>query len=329
MTSLRALFTFFLMSLKGKSLLNIHDMTDEEIQSCFQRAFAFKKEFEAKGEYSHLVETPGLSSKVLAVLFFEPSTRSRLSFQIAAFRMGVRTLVMDSIMTSSISKGESHVETLANVAAMKPDMIVVRYGDVTGMDTFISEIGIPVINAGSGTMEHPTQALLDAMTIIEARGKIKGEKVLIVGDVLHSRVANSNLKLLKRLGAEIAICAPQAVRPNQGEWESIHNFAELDEAMEWCSVCMGLRIQTERHKGQGLGLTLADYRHSYRLDAARLTKLVDDGVVMHPGPFVEGVDLSTEVLKDPRCKIRDQVTNGVFIRAAIMSLIFGVEVSQG
>lgn len=316
------------MSLHGKSFLTSEALTDKDLDDLFSRTKLFKQEFKARGGIHHLMPSLLGQERVVAMVFSEPSTRTRMSFQMAAGRLNYRTVSLDNITVSSISKGETFEDTLRNVAAMQPDCMVVRYGTDTSADRVINELPFPVINGGVGASEHPTQALLDAYTILENRGQIKGERVLIVGDVLHSRVANSNLILLSKLGAEVAYCAPREFVPNDPRWKTAKHFSDLSEGLKWSTVVMGLRIQKERHGPyQGIGLTIAEYREKYRIGTDQLKLLPEDGILLHPGPVIRGVEFSDHVLADSKCKVLDQVTNGVYVRAALMSLIFGIEVA--
>ncbi|NJL24109.1 MAG: hypothetical protein HC902_02285 [Calothrix sp. SM1_5_4] len=206
--------------------------------------------------------------------------------------------------------------------------MVVRYNTNLDADAVIRELPCPVINGGIGTAEHPTQALLDAFTIQEFRGQIRGEKVLIVGDVAHSRVANSNLVLLRRFGAEVGYCAPSEFAPTQDTWKDVRGFTNLTEATEWATVVMGLRVQKERHQGTGIGFSMAEYRERYRFGGDQLKHFRPDGILLHPGPVIKGVEFSAFVLNDQRCKVLDQVTNGVFVRASLMSIMLGLEVQN-
>ncbi|MGE0528487.1 MAG: aspartate carbamoyltransferase catalytic subunit [Bdellovibrionales bacterium] len=318
------------MSIVGESFLSSEQLSEKDIDQIFSRAALFKREFQKQKRFDHLLNhNEDLHQKVIALVFAEPSTRTRMSFQIAAGRLGLRTLSLDNPQVASLSKGETLEDTFRNVAAMFPDLMVVRYNTNIDADAAIQTLPCPVINGGIGTFEHPTQALLDAYTIKEFRGNIKGERVLIVGDVLHSRVANSNLMLLSRLGAEIAYCAPAEFIPQKETWKSVKSFTNLNEATEWATVVMGLRVQKERHLESGIGLSLAEYREKYRFGGDQLKHLRADGILLHPGPVIRGVEFSAFVLNDERCKILDQVTNGVFIRASLMSIILGLEVKHG
>ncbi len=315
------------MSLIGRSFLSTENLSLEDTESLFSTAKIFKTEFNQKQRIDHLIKDQ--HQRCLALAFFEPSTRTRLSFQMAAFRLGFQVASLDSVAVSSVSKGETLSDTLKVLAAMKPDALVVRYGENSDLEECINEMQIPVINAGSGLHEHPTQAVLDAFTILENRGKIKGEKVLIIGDVLHSRVANSALLLLTKLGAEVAFCAPEEFIPQSQNWKAAKKFNSLSEGVQWASVCMCLRIQKERHTlRHDIGRTMAEYREQFRFGSAQLKIFLSDGILLHPGPVIRGIEMSTKALEDPRSKVLDQVTNGVFVRAAILAKIFGLEVKQ-
>lgn len=318
------------MSIVGESFLSSEQLSEKDIEQIFSRATLFKREFVKKKRFDHLVaNNEGLNQKVLALVFAEPSTRTRMSFQVAGARLGLRTLALDNPQAASLVKGETLDDTIRNIAAMMPDLMVVRYNTNHDADMVIRELPCPVINGGVGAAEHPTQALLDAFTIQEFRGQVKGEKVLIVGDVLHSRVANSNLMLLKRMGAELAYCAPAEFEPKSDAWKGVRSFTSLNEAVEWASVVMGLRVQKERHPTNvGIGSSMAEYRERYRVGGDQLTHFRTDGILLHPGPVIKGVEFSAFVLNDQRCKVLDQVTNGVFVRASLMSIMLGLEVAQ-
>lgn len=317
------------MSIVGESFLSSEQLSEKDIEQIFSRATLFKKEFLKHKRFDHLVaHNEGLAQKMVAMVFSEPSTRTRMSFQIASARLGIRTMSLDNPQVASLSKGETLEDTFRNIAAMMPDLLVVRYNTNLDADAVIKDLPCPVINGGIGAYEHPTQALLDAFTILENRGQFKGEKVVIVGDVLHSRVANSNMVLLKRLGVEIAYCAPEEFVPKAEAWKGIRSFSNLNEAIEWSTVVMGLRVQKERHATSGIGISMAEYRERYRIGGDQLKHLRPDGILLHPGPVIRGVELSAFVLNDKRCKVLDQVTNGVFIRASLLSIMLGLEVQQ-
>lgn len=320
------------MSMVGESFLSSEQLSEKDIEQIFSRASLFKREFENKKRFNHLVRGEGLEQKMLAMVFAEPSTRTRLSFQAAAIRLGIKNVVMDNPQVASLSKGETLEDTFRNIAAMQPDLMVIRCNNNPEAEMAVRQLTCPVINGGIGTSEHPTQALLDAFTIMEFRKQVRGEKVLFVGDVLHSRVANSNLLLLRRLGAELAYCAPSQFEPKTESWKGVRGFANLNEGMQWASVVMGLRVQKERHhlsvEGAGIGQSMAEYREQFRVGGDQLKNLRPDGILMHPGPVIRGVEFSAFVLNDKRCKVLDQVTNGVFVRASLISLMLGLEVQH-
>jgi aspartate carbamoyltransferase catalytic subunit len=315
------------MSLLGQSLFKTETIKDSDLDLLFSTARLLKAEFEQKRRIDHLFQTRNRPAPCISLAFFEPSTRTRLSFQMAAIRLGLHFTSIENLAVTSISKGETFADTILNLAAMQSDALVVRSGENPELDECLMDLSIPVINAGSGVTDHPTQALLDAFTIQECRGKVAGERVVIVGDVLHSRVANSNLRLLRRLGAEVAYCAPDEFIPHREDWKAVKKFSSLAEAMKWATVCMVLRIQKERHQlDQPIGLSMADYRQRFRIGHAQMKDFAADGIVLHPGPVIRGIEISSTVLADTRSKVLQQVTNGVFIRAALLALILGFEV---
>lgn len=304
-------------SLKGPrsnasfSLFDTRSLSSNDIREIFETASRFDVDFPKVAK-----------EKIVCCLFFEPSTRTRMSFQTAAYRLGHQVLTMELSMGSSLSKGETAVDTVLNVCAMKPDVLVVRYGLSRELDEILPTLAIPVINAGSGTLAHPTQALLDAYTIERELGSIEGKRVLIVGDIRHSRVARSNFDVLAKLGAKIGVCGPESLLPDaDGDLPpGTRVFTNLDEASGWCDVYMGLRIQLERHTAQDLQLdSLEDYHRHFGLNRDRLKKLGAGVLIMHPGPINHGVEFAPEVVEDPRSRILTQVTNGVLIRAALLS----------
>lgn len=316
------------MSLAGESFLTSDQLTDRDLQLLFSRTKLFKSEFHQKRRIDHLLGGERNSQRTVALVFSEPSTRTRMSFQMACSRLDIKTIVLDNPMVASLSKGETLEDTFRNIAAMEPDAMVVRYNVDVEADAAIHKLACPVINGGIGTSEHPTQALLDAFTIMESRGQVKGETVLIVGDVLHSRVANSTLLLLSKMGAEVAYCAPKEFAPQNETWKDVRHFEKLNEGVDWASVVMGLRIQKERHVGRDIGFSMAEYREQFRFGGDQLQHLRKDGILLHPGPVVRGVEFSSFVLNDKRCKVLDQVTNGVYVRAALLSMILDLEVQK-
>lgn len=299
-----------------QSLLSIENLTLNDVEDLFKRATFLETAFQNGAAVRR--------NRVVALLFAEPSTRTRVSFEMAAHRLGLQTVVCDNPATSSLAKGESLADTVLNVAAMQPDLLVIRYNKDEATDSILKELKFPVINAGTGTQEHPTQALLDAYTIKKCRGQVSGEKVLFLGDVVHSRVANSNRKLLALLGAEVAYCGPDSLTPAKDSlWQDVKRFSGLNEGLAWASVLMGLRMQKERHIG--IAVTQAQVQN-YQVNAKNLISLRADGIIMHPGPVLWREEFADEVAQDPRYRVLDQVTNGVFIRAALMSKLLNIEV---
>jgi aspartate carbamoyltransferase catalytic subunit len=310
--------------LESQSLLDTRALSANDILFLFQKAEELSHQID-RSHGSAQLRPQGTVVRnlkpVIACVFFEPSTRTRMSFQTAAYRLGCEVLTMEMASSSSLTKGESYADTVLNIAAMKPDAIVIRYGRSLELDELLPTLSIPVLNAGSGTQAHPTQALLDAFTIQKEMGSVKGRKVLIVGDIRHSRVARSNFDVLSKLGAEIGICGPAALMPHEAESliPGLKVFAELDEAIGWADVYMGLRIQLERHNAEELNLeSLADYHEQFGLSDKRLKLLRSDAVILHPGPINHGVEFSEGVVRDSRSRVLNQVTNGVLIRAALL-----------
>jgi aspartate carbamoyltransferase catalytic subunit len=311
---------------KGRSLLDTRadHFSAGLIYSLFEHADELEKIEEKFGNYFDPRENVSRIQRVVACLFLEPSTRTMLSFQTAVYRLGHNAVVMDCGMGSSMSKGETDVDTTLNFLAMKPDALVIRSNHSPALEKLISNLPIPVISGGTGTQSHPTQALLDAYTILKECGSIKGQRVLITGDILHSRVARSDFDVLSKLGADIAICGPENLLPPQSEIPDIKIFHDLDEALSWPSVYMGLRIQLERHDSPDLKTAaLESYHARFGLNRDRLKKLSKDAIIMHPGPINHGVEFSLDVVEDPRSRILKQVSNGVLIRAALLSKILG------
>lgn len=313
-------------------LFSVNDLSDDQIFEIYRRAHLFKKIFNEGEDIKECLSWKEKRRKVVALIFFESSTRTQLSFQLASTHLGIRFISINSKKDSSIAKGETYLETVANVIAMRPDLVVLRTSSAQVFEALNKNFkkDIKVINAGSGVSEHPTQALLDAFTILEKRGaqSLKGEKILIVGDVLHSRVANSNLDLMKRLGASVSICAPEGMIPVESRWDGVKNFKDLKSGMKWCTVCMGLRVQLERHTQISLGVSRAEYRNLFGLNEERIQHLSKKGLILHPGPFVPELDFSETLLDDPRCCVRDQVTNGVFVRTALLSFVLGADTKE-
>jgi aspartate carbamoyltransferase catalytic subunit len=250
-------------------------------------------------------------------LFFENSTRTLFSFEVAGKRLGAQVANFHP-GGSSVTKGESLIDTAVNLNAMRPDLMIIRHGESGAPHQVADAVDCPVVNAGDGTSEHPTQALLDALTIRRRLGRIEGVKVAICGDIRHSRVAGSNLRLLPKLGAELRVVAPLALLPPD---LPVPAFTDLDEGIEGCDVVMMLRIQRERMEESVAG-SIAGFHARYGLTMDRLRRSAPDAIVMHPGPMNRGVEIDSEVADDPaRSVIREQVELGVAVRMAVLDVL--------
>lgn len=287
------------------SLLDLKKLSVDQIKELF-----FFAENLQKNQPKILSSAAG---KTLALLFFEPSTRTRLSFETAAHRIGLGPLRMDDRASTSLEKGESIEDSIYNVAAMGPELIVVRCGDEVELDKVAAQISMPVINAGWGKRGHPTQALLDLYTMLQVSPQIEGKKIVFVGDISHSRVAASHFELLQSFGADVQMCGPKDWLPSM----SNQAFHHIDQVVENADFVVMLRVQLERH-GSGTQFSASDYRQSFGLTTERLARLKKSARVLHPGPINHGVELDSLVLQDPRCLVLKQVANGVSVREAIL-----------
>lgn len=297
-----------------KHLLGIKDITVDDIELIFETADGFKTVINRP-----IKKVPSLRDVTIANIFFENSTRTRISFELAQKRLSADT-VNFAASSSSVSKGETLIDTVNNILAMKVDMVVMRH-PAPGAAIFLSQhIKANIINAGDGTHEHPTQALLDAFSIREKFGHVNGKKVVIVGDILHSRVAISNIICLKKLGAEVMVCGPITLIPKHIESLGVKVETDLMKALNWCDVANMLRIQLERQDIKYFP-SLREYSMLYGLDKKRLDSLDKEIVVMHPGPINRGVEITSDVADSKHAIILDQVENGVAIRMAVMYLL--------
>jgi aspartate carbamoyltransferase catalytic subunit len=266
-------------------------------------------------------KVPALRGKTVVNLFFEPSTRTRTSFEIAEKRLSADTLSV-AIGTSSVVKGETLADTALNLEAMSPDMIVVRHSS-SGAAHLLSRIcRSAIVNAGDGTNEHPTQALLDALTIRERKGRLKGLKVAIIGDLVHSRVLRSNIHLLTKMGADVWVCGPPTLIPAEMRRFGVQVTSRVDEAVDAADVVMLLRIQLERMEGAYFP-SLREYFQVFGMTEERLRLAKPDVMIMHPGPMNRGVEIASEVADGPYSVILDQVANGVAVRMAVLYLLAG------
>jgi aspartate carbamoyltransferase catalytic subunit len=300
-------------------LLGIDALSTADIELIFRTADGFKEVLARP-----IKKVPSLRDVTIANLFFENSTRTRISFELAEKRLSA-DVVNFSSSTSSTKKGETLVDTVNNILSMKVDMVVMRHPD-PGAGVFLSRhVNARIINAGDGTHEHPTQALLDAYSIREKLGRVKGVKVAIVGDILHSRVALSNILCLQKLGAEVMLCGPSTLMPKYAGHLGVRVSNNLDQALKWCDVANMLRIQLERQGGDGIAFfpSLREYAMLYGLDGDRYRKLGKEIVIMHPGPINRGVEITSEVADGSSSIILGQVENGVAIRMAVLFLLAG------
>jgi len=295
-------------------LLGIKGLQQEDIELIFSTADNFKEVINRP-----IKKVPSLRDITIANLFFENSTRTKLSFELAEKRLSADVLNF-SASGSSVSKGETLIDTVNNILAMKVDMVVMRHPK-PGAAVFLSRhINATIINAGDGTHEHPTQALLDAYSIREKLGEVAGKKVLIVGDILHSRVALSNILCLKLLGAEVMVCGPSTLIPRYIEGIGVKVENDLLKALHWCDVANMLRIQSERQELKYFP-SIREYSMQYGLNKQKLEGLKKEIVIMHPGPINSGVEITSDVADSQHSIILDQVENGVAIRMAVLFLL--------
>jgi len=300
-------------------LLGIDDLTPADIELIFRTADGFKEVLARP-----IKKVPSLRDITIANLFFENSTRTRISFELAEKRLSA-DVVNFSSGGSSTKKGETLTDTVNNILSMQVDMVVLRHPD-PGAAIFLSRhVDARIVNAGDGTHEHPTQALLDVYSIREKLGKVKGVKVAIVGDILHSRVALSNILCLRKLGAEVLLCGPTTLMPRHAKDLGVAITHDLDEALRWCDVANMLRIQLERQGSDGVANfpSLREYAMLYGLDRKRYAALGKEVVIMHPGPINRGVEITSEMADSSSSIILDQVENGVAIRMAVLFLLAG------
>ena len=295
-------------------LVGIKDLSEQDINLIFQTADNFKSVINRP-----IKKVPSLRDLTIANLFFENSTRTRLSFELAEKRLSA-DVINFSAASSSVEKGETLVDTVNNILAMKVDMVVMRHPN-PGAAKFLAEnVNSQIVNAGDGAHEHPTQALLDSYSILEKLGAVKGKKVVIVGDITHSRVALSNIFCLQKLGAEVMVCGPATLIPKYIKDLNVRVEHDLRKALEWCDVANMLRIQLERMDVNYFP-SLREYTMLYGLNKNLLDSLSKKIVVMHPGPINRGVEISSAVADGKQAIILDQVENGVAIRMAVIYLL--------
>lgn len=308
--------------LKNKHLLGLEGYPSDDIQTIIDTAYNFKKVLERP-----IKKVPSLQGVTIVNLFFENSTRTRISFELAQKRLSADT-VNFSASSSSLKKGESFKDTAQNIEAMKIDAVVMRHptpGAPKHLTDFIDSI---IINAGDGTHEHPTQAILDMMSLHEKFGKLKGLKVAIIGDILHSRVALSNIYGLITMGAEVVLCGPTNLIPKYIEGLGVQINYDIDEVIEWADAINVLRIQRER-MGRGLVPSIREYRNMFGITRSRIKSHKKEIVIMHPGPINRGVEIDGLVVDGDQTIILDQVLNGVASRMAILYLLCGGKKTDG
>ena len=297
-----------------RHLLGIKDINEQDIELIFNTAREFKEVINRP-----IKKVPSLRDITIANIFFENSTRTKLSFELAEKRLSA-DVVNFAASSSSVSKGETLLDTVNNILSMKVDMVVMRH-PAPGAPAFLAKhIQANIVNAGDGTHEHPTQALLDAYSIYEALGDIAGKKVAIIGDILHSRVALSNIYCLKKLGAHVKVCGPPTLIPKHIASLGVEISYNIDDTLQWCDVANVLRIQLERQEIKYLP-SLREYALYYGINKARLDKLSKKTVIMHPGPINRGVEITSDVADSEHSNILQQVENGVAIRMAVLYLL--------
>ncbi|MFT7590071.1 MAG: aspartate carbamoyltransferase catalytic subunit [Limisphaerales bacterium] len=311
-------------SLSNRHLISIRDLTKEDLELIFHTADQFKDVLSRP-----IKKVPSLRDITIANLFFENSTRTRISFELAEKRLSA-DIINFSASSSSVKKGETLLDTVNNILAMKVDMVVMRHPSPGAHSFLIKHIDAQVVNAGDGTHEHPTQAILDAYSIREKLGAVEGLNVLIVGDIMHSRVALSNIFCLKKLGANVMVCGPPTLIPAHIEKLGIKVSHNIREALQWCDVANILRIQLERQEGGVDGMpplkyfpSLREYAMVYGVNKPLLDSLDKEIVIMHPGPMNRGVEITSDVADSAAAIILDQVENGVATRMAALYLLAG------
>ncbi|OGX45225.1 MAG: aspartate carbamoyltransferase [Omnitrophica WOR_2 bacterium RIFCSPLOWO2_12_FULL_51_8] len=299
-----------------KDLLGIRDLSRQEIQLLLETAKSFQEI-----SLRPVKKVPALRGKTVANLFFEPSTRTRISFELAEKRLSADTINMVG-STSSMVKGESLKDTVRNIESLKVDIVVMRHSSSGAPHRLAPLLKASVINAGDGINEHPTQALLDMFTILEKKKKLEGLKVSFIGDILHSRVARSNLWGLTKMGARVTVCGPKTLLPPEIEKLGVHATTDLGEAVHGADVLNLLRIQLERQT-ESFFPSIREYATSYQIDREILKQAKPDVLIMHPGPVNRGVEITSQVVDGPYSVILDQVTHGLAVRMAVLYLLSG------
>jgi aspartate carbamoyltransferase catalytic subunit len=299
-----------------KHLLDLDDVSREEIELVIETARSFKEVSSRE-----VKKVPALRGKTVVLLFFEPSTRTRVSFELAAKRLSADTLSI-AANVSSVTKGETVLDTALNIEAMNVDAMVVRH-QASGVPQILSQgTKTVIINAGDGCRAHPTQALLDVFTMVDRLGSLDGKKVAIIGDILHSRVARSNMSALTTMGAHVTVCGPGTLLPIGVEKMGVEATSDIDRALDGADVVMALRMQKERQQELYLP-SMTEYVREFCITAERLKKARPGALVMHPGPMNRGVEIAADVADGAQSVILEQVTNGIAVRMAVLYLLLG------
>lgn len=305
-----------------KDLLGLRDLTKEEIELILQTADSFREV-----STRSVKKVPALRGKTVANLFFEPSTRTRVSFELAEKRLSADTIHV-AASTSSVVKGESLIDTARNIESLKIDVVVIRHPSSGAPHRLAPQLQASVINAGDGINEHPTQALLDMYTILKHKKRIDGVKVSFIGDILHSRVARSNIWGLLKLGAQVTLCAPKTLLPAEVEKLGVRVTTNLKEAVKDADVINLLRIQLER-QAQSFFPSIREYATAYQINSEILKGAKPDVLIMHPGPVNRGIEITSEVVDGPYSVILDQVTHGIAVRMAVLYLLSAARKEEG
>ncbi|MFN3697147.1 MAG: aspartate carbamoyltransferase catalytic subunit [Pseudobdellovibrio sp.] len=308
-------------SVIGRSLIDLNHLSSAKIYELFNHSLNLKKEYE-QNNWSKQVQVKGLA----ALLFFEPSTRTRFSFESACVRSGVHPLILDGGQGTSLEKGETLEDTVSNIEAMKPLFFVIRAPDDFPFSDLCNNLAVPMINAGWGMKGHPTQALLDMLTVYEKFETVENKNVLFIGDIKHSRVVSSHLQLAEKLNYHIGYCCPDSFMPQQASLMNprLHLFNKLEQALQWADAAVALRVQKERHFGEKLNLQ--GYIDQYALTEKSIKALKPSALIMHPGPINYGVEMDQRVTNDSRAVILKLVQNGTFLRQAVIQNILNAGV---
>jgi aspartate carbamoyltransferase catalytic subunit len=301
---------------RHKHLLDLQEVSKDDIALILETAKSFKQVSQRE-----VKKVPALRGKTVALLFAEPSTRTRMSFELAAKRLSADTLSI-AAAASSLVKGETLLDTALNIQAMNVDLVVIRHQASGAPQMLAQGTHMAIVNAGDGCRSHPTQALLDMFTIQEKLGKLEGIKVAIVGDIMHSRVARSNIAGLSKMGAHVVACGPSTLLPMGIEGMGVQATCDVDEALKGADVVMGLRMQKERQQESYLP-SMVEYVREFCITPERLKKAKPGAIVMHPGPTNRGIEIAAEVADGPQSVILEQVTNGIAVRMAVLYLLLG------